>query len=101
MGVAEFGAALPLQQFVEQGQRFGVVHSLDTDDIARAAEQPFAAGFGMRADQRMALRRHRFVARADIHAAPLDRKSTPSELQSLMRISYAGFCLKKNTILHI
>src|SRR3546814_7332327 len=24
-----------------------------------------------------------------------DRKSTPSELQSLMRISYAVFCLKK------
>src|SRR3546814_2916901 len=29
---------------------------------------------------------------------PLDRKSTRSELQSLMRISYAVFCLnKKNT----
>src|SRR3546814_9972104 len=26
-----------------------------------------------------------------------DRKSTPSELQSLMRISYAVFCLKKKT----
>src|SRR3546814_2334670 len=25
----------------------------------------------------------------------IDRKSTPSELQSLMRISYAVFCLKK------
>src|SRR3546814_4219570 len=35
-------------------------------------------------------------ARAD---DPLDRKSTPSELQSLMRISYAVFCLKtKKTI---
>src|SRR3546814_4276716 len=28
-----------------------------------------------------------------------DRKSTTSELQSLMRISYAVFCLKKKTIL--
>src|SRR3546814_9435052 len=28
---------------------------------------------------------------------PKDRKSTPSELQSLMRISYAAFCLKKKT----
>src|SRR3546814_4899597 len=27
-----------------------------------------------------------------------DRKSTPSELQSLMRISYAVFCLKKNKL---
>src|SRR3546814_5617366 len=27
-----------------------------------------------------------------------DRKSTPSELQSLMRISYAVFCLKKKKI---
>src|SRR3546814_5225876 len=27
----------------------------------------------------------------------LDRKSTPSELQSLMRISYAVFCLNKKT----
>src|SRR3546814_10850939 len=27
-----------------------------------------------------------------------DRKSTPSELQSLMRISYAVFCLKKQKI---
>src|SRR3546814_2046458 len=30
----------------------------------------------------------------DIEASA-DRKSTPSELQSLMRISYAVFCLKK------
>src|SRR3546814_4145091 len=43
-------------------------------------------------------------ARADLEEwrenklAALDRKSTPSELQSLMRISYAVFCLqKKNT----
>src|SRR3546814_2638965 len=30
----------------------------------------------------------------------LDRKSTTSELQSLMRISYAVFCLKKKMIQH-
>src|SRR3546814_10285168 len=29
------------------------------------------------------------------HESPRDRKSTTSELQSLMRISYAVFCLKK------
>src|SRR3546814_2709023 len=29
-----------------------------------------------------------------------DRKSTTSELQSLMRNSYAGFCLKKNKKKH-
>src|SRR3546814_5953740 len=31
----------------------------------------------------------------------VDRKSTPSELQSLMRISYAVFCLKKKKTLDI
>src|SRR3546814_10501406 len=30
----------------------------------------------------------------------IDRKSTPSELQSLMRISYAVFCLKKKKHTH-
>src|SRR3546814_10509597 len=30
----------------------------------------------------------------------LDRKSTPSELQSLMRISYAVFCLNKKIKIH-
>src|SRR3546814_5774779 len=30
----------------------------------------------------------------------IDRKSNTSELQSLMRISYAVFCLKKKNILH-
>src|SRR3546814_8989794 len=30
----------------------------------------------------------------------MDRKSTPSELQSLMRISYAVFCLKKKKHTH-
>src|SRR3546814_3640190 len=35
-----------------------------------------------------------------IRTPPVDRKSTTSELQSLMRISYAVFCLKKkNTYL--
>src|SRR3546814_7257943 len=29
-----------------------------------------------------------------------DRKSTRSELQSLMRISYAVFCLKKKTVIN-
>src|SRR3546814_5415589 len=32
------------------------------------------------------------------HPAVADRKSTRLKLQSLMRISYAVFCLKKNTI---
>src|SRR3546814_4673041 len=33
--------------------------------------------------------------RVDANCRSLDRKSTRSELQSLMRISYAVFCLKK------
>src|SRR3546814_7460438 len=35
------------------------------------------------------------VAEALRHSVNLDRKSTTSELQSLMRISYDVFCLKK------
>src|SRR3546814_7800376 len=34
---------------------------------------------------------------ADLPDCDTDRKSTTSELQSLMRISYAVFCLKKKT----
>src|SRR3546814_7603707 len=34
-------------------------------------------------------------AEGAVRRAAGDRKSTPSELQSLMRTSYAGFCLKK------
>src|SRR3546814_5987531 len=40
--------------------------------------------------------RHRLGGRT----ATEDRKSTPSELQSLMRISYAVFCLKKKKKQH-
>src|SRR3546814_1791635 len=36
-------------------------------------------------------------ALAEIQQDALDRKSTTSELQSLMRISYAVFCLKTKT----
>src|SRR3546814_2110887 len=36
-------------------------------------------------------------SRVTVQAAATDRKSTTSELQSLMRISYAVFCLKKKT----
>src|SRR3546814_1117866 len=40
----------------------------------------------------------RFLARADIRRAAARRsEENTSELQSLMRISYAGFCLKTKT----
>src|SRR3546814_7826364 len=40
-------------------------------------------------------RQARRPCRGKIATRSGDRKSTPSELQSLMRISYAVFCLKK------
>src|SRR3546814_4277334 len=47
------------------------------------------------ANLEMLLRLERIVARAAV-AAQLDRSEEPtSELQSLMRISYSDFCLKK------
>src|SRR3546814_9456039 len=45
-------------------------------------------------DERPA-RRNNAPRRNSAGGRPADRKSTPSELQSLMRISYAVFCLKK------
>src|SRR3546814_4504569 len=54
---------------------------------------------GLRSDQlrRMARTRHRRLGRAPGRArAPRSEEHT-SELQSLMRISYAVFCLKKKT----
>src|SRR3546814_5753289 len=40
------------------------------------------------------------VVRNELFAATLRSEEHTSELQSLMRISYAVFCLKKNTIKH-
>src|SRR3546814_1532017 len=39
-----------------------------------------------------------FIARCHTYRIAEDRKEHTSELQSLMRISYAVFCLKKKTI---
>src|SRR3546814_4591731 len=69
VAIAEWLAALPLHQFVEEGQRLRIVHVFDADDVAGAAEQSLAAGFGVLADDRVRLRRQRFLARTDVHAA--------------------------------
>src|SRR3546814_7609066 len=62
--------------------------------IASRLTEEFFAGEGARG-----LRRTVFAV-GDFKQA--DRKSTTSELQSLMRISYAVFCLKKKKIqIHI
>src|SRR3546814_9051690 len=50
-----------------------------------AVRQPGNPGIG----------RHRQSPRSPEDPLPADRKSHTSELQSLMRISYAVFCLKK------
>src|SRR3546814_3536897 len=51
------------------------------------------------------LRHHYVILRSDnvieIYGTSEDRKSTRLNLQSLMRISYAVFCLKKKTIRYI
>src|SRR3546814_11042821 len=47
VAIAEWLAALPLHQFVEEGQRLRLVHVFDADDVAGAAEQSLAAGFGV------------------------------------------------------
>src|SRR3546814_4002071 len=65
---------------------------------------PFWGSEKLSLPQRMALKMFRLIGYTGVNhlIARLadafgvgDRKSTPSELQSLMRISYAVFCLKK------
>src|SRR3546814_3986149 len=51
-------------------------------------------------EQALGLRlpRHRIAKQADIVVRPVRSEEHTSELQSLMRISYAVFCLKKKTV---
>src|SRR3546814_7252856 len=72
---------------------------------ARTADRlrPATAGIGRdhRAARRSERRRHRlFAGRGPMGRNPRSEEHT-SELQSLMRISYAVFCLKKKKITHI
>src|SRR3546814_9888856 len=55
------------------------------------------AGFAGRPDRAAAAARPRHRQRLHPVGAPRSEEHT-SELQSLMRISYAVFCLKKNTL---
>src|SRR3546814_1315723 len=90
------GPAVPLEQFVgrsaaEAGLSLERAHAQGNDriDIAIGSVRPIALfswlaaleGQGVRVD--------------DMSARPRSEEHT-SELQSLMRISYAVFCLKKN-----
>src|SRR3546814_1338298 len=66
---------------------------LDEHEIGAAPER------GDRGHRRPHAEHARFVAGGRHHAAPaLRSEEHTSELQSLMRISYAVFCLKKKTI---
>src|SRR3546814_2118528 len=73
-------------------------HEHRADTVADLGVGPgHDAGFG---DRRMAAQRILHLHRRDEDAAALETRSEEhtSELQSLMRISYAVFCLKKKKI---
>src|SRR3546814_9961471 len=68
---------------------------IDEFDFIRKTQGTFKLGIEF-CDWGTAGNRH-FHAFSD-YGHPVDRKSTRLELQSLMRISYAVFCLKKKNI---
>src|SRR3546814_4204833 len=86
-----------LQRLVERSGGFGVV--LLRFQALGLLAQVFDLGVAQRLDRELALA----VARGGADGGDLllrrggDRKSTRLKLQSLMRISYAVFCLKKKT----
>src|SRR3546814_6729724 len=85
--------------FETEDRRFGALSSSDIDTLAPmlADDLTYVHANGLAEDKGEFLRKIvsgerrylRFVARSEEHT---------SELQSLMRISYAVFCLKKKTI---
>src|SRR3546814_4735459 len=84
-------------QDCEPGQRFGreAVDAADTVDALAVDEHDrlFAGAPGQRRDARdQVADRARAISRSEEHT---------SELQSLMRISYAVFCLNKKTNLQL
>src|SRR3546814_7916224 len=76
------------------------------DDRGFESAKPYAAGFFRHIDaaETKLRRRANGVAREDVFFIPFRRmgrnrsEEHTSELQSLMRISYAVFCLKKNKL---
>src|SRR3546814_9844761 len=86
----------------DEARRIGTDH---VDDVAigrdiaahhaeRLAERPFDDG---KAARRVVTIRYAAAPRA-VHADRMRSEEHTSELQSLMRISYDGFCLKKKNI---
>src|SRR3546814_20062610 len=68
------------------------------DQEGRPAGRALVCRGGRAGSERRPVRHRRDVpAGAGGQSRSEDRKSTRSELQSLMRISYAVFCLKKKT----
>src|SRR3546814_3665400 len=92
---------------VRAGETLAIVESRDAAQFA--ADRTAAAAKSTLAQKALAreqyLFRQKVSARVELEQAEAeaDRKSTRLELQSLMRISYAVFCLKKkkeNSIRH-
>src|SRR3546814_8684516 len=89
------------KRFVDQLLRVGIggAAQRQRDGTERQLEQPVAAPrlkvimpLGRRSRDKFDLA---FIEPEALIGRARDRKSTTSELQSLMRISYAVFCLKK------
>src|SRR3546814_9042270 len=83
--------AVPCTRSEHQAVRQAIVADLHVEKAAAyiaAVADPWHVGLCGGAGRYPHRRAHRHTSRSEEH---------PSELQSLMRISYAGFCLKKTT----
>src|SRR3546814_10776990 len=87
-GVVAHEFVEPLQLLVGEA-RIGLAHRQQLGSVGPAAERIIR--IEARAPTVAALRIHHHA----VGGERVDRKSNTSELQSLMRISYAVFCLKK------
>ena len=88
VAIDEAVVALPLLQFHQQRQRFGIGHPLDADDIAQRRIKAAPPSLGVGRNQRMRLRRQCRLARPDVHAAPLGLIA--SAIAAVRRIGQAG-----------
>src|SRR3546814_8091875 len=106
IGARQFGGVVPivvgaphLGRYVVFGNLFAVAGG---DEVFRIDRHPTMARHPVTPMHEADLRRH-LAAQTDMPIAlvPIDRSEEhTSELQSLMRISYAVFCLKQKTTTH-
>src|SRR3546814_3587260 len=93
---SDLGGPLDLRRGARQRQPVGTADPLCSDDrqcgeAAVGTSDPAAGGGGRAGGSGVA----RHDGALDAHRAQLRSEEHTSELQSLMRISYAVFCLKK------